>query len=81
MSSCPDCPNLSGVTSKREVCCCDVVPKVYAQRAPERRAEDEDSMLLRIPGRLASLGEITHKPVSQMNRKERAAFQSKKMRP
>lgn len=44
------------------------------------REEVIDTMLMRIPGRSAARGEVTHKTISQMNRKERRAFQSNSKR-
>lgn len=51
------------------------LPSIIHSDAP--RMVNQET-LFRIPGRIFELGEITHKKVADMNRKERRAFQSKK---
>ena len=85
MGQCPDCPRL-GITVNGPVRCCleqrdaERVIAVAAEREAFLEADRLDSLMLRIPGRDATKGEVTHKLAKDMNRKERRAFQSARNR-
>lgn len=51
---------------------------IYIERDPP--PSNIDTLLLRIPGRSAAAGEVTHKLFKDMNRKERRAFLSARSR-
>lgn len=56
-------------------------PLVVYVAEPERpKLPDIRDLLLPIPGKIASRGDVTHKKFAQMNRAERRAFLSKKHR-
>lgn len=84
MGQCWDCPRLGSFTCGPSRCCMDGPSQTYTLVAEERRsfnyARNLDSLLLPIPGRSASRGEVTHKKFADMNRKERRAFHSNKKR-
>lgn len=87
MGQCPNCPRLIGygATAAHSSCCLDAqdrqhVIAVGAERDALLEADRLDSMMLRIPGRRAEIGEVTHKLPKDMNRKERRAFQSSRRR-
>lgn len=79
MGQCWNCPNLTptATAAGRAKCCQDshVIYTLSVQEERER-ALSSDSLMLRIPGRSAERGEITHKRFADMNRKERRAVLS-----
>lgn len=82
MGQCIDCPRLTDAVAR---CCLDEPVRSYTFKVEDKRqhysARDiSDTMLMRIPGRSAERGEVTHKTFKQMNRKERRIIASNKSR-
>lgn len=78
---CAGCPRIvpNNTTATRALyqCCMDrPIFQVVNVTDYELPREQSDTLLLRIPGRSAARGEITHKKFADMNRKERRAFLS-----
>lgn len=84
MGQCIDCPRITDRTGMSRCCMDDQMRGYTFDVAREREAlqarDKSDTLLLRIPGRSAERGEVTHKAFKDMNRAERRAFLSNKSR-
>lgn len=81
MGQCYNCPRLSPTATVALTKCCMDVGYSYTlsfreERDTLAREMASDTLMLRIPGRSAARGEVTHKKFADMNRKERRAFLS-----